>query len=366
MSIPPHAEIKIWIRYSSIIFQKEEKFVYELNNFLQNSKGIKHEREVFQVYISELQDLKGTPRITCNNKQVTLPPIKDMVAEPFEFMGMFNAEKGDSGLCSGGRKGRRSKRVAPESVIKIEYEVERREILKFIDGRPKKVEDHHGDILIQDHHFLHIVHNNDIQTRPPKRIIFILDRSGSMSALVPNTGATTRLTMTIKAIKTVLAQIEQSGTNDEFNIISFAGLDDFTSWQSTPQDKSMINAANEWLDQQVAGGSTYLKRPLLNAINMCMDASTGMTNTIIVLTDGEFWDKEHITGIISEAEKTVKGRQLQINTISLGTSYYTDQMGKLAYAFQGTYEDITGVDEVAMLLFKFYEKVSKNSNIVTF
>jgi len=52
--------------------------------------------------------------------------------------------------------------------------------------------------------------------------------------------------------------------------------------------------------------------------------------------------------------------QLQVNTISLGSKSYTDQMGTIAHAFQGTYMDISGteMDKVAQLLFQYYQKTS--------
>jgi len=52
--------------------------------------------------------------------------------------------------------------------------------------------------------------------------------------------------------------------------------------------------------------------------------------------------------------------QLQVNTISLGSKSYTDQMGTIAHAFLGTYLDISGteMDNIVQVLSQFYQKTS--------
>jgi len=150
--IPAGQELKVWLRYSSIIFMQDEKLTYELNNYLQNFNGVKPDREVFQVYINEVEKLKGVPKITCNQrnvvtKEVTLPGIPEIGnPRPWEYFGVFDSPNGSPGLCEeGGRascprphcrtRGRRATNRIEKHKIKIEYEVERQKIMKIIKGR---------------------------------------------------------------------------------------------------------------------------------------------------------------------------------------------------------------------------------------
>jgi len=99
---------------------------------------------------------------------------------------------------------------------------------------------------------------------------------------------------------------------------------------------------------------------------MTLSRSGQLTNTIIILTDGEFFDEGGADKIIEDTQRKMdaKKAQLQINTISLGSKAYTDQMGTIAHAFQGTYMDISGTEmlDVGRLLFQFYEKVFRDNH----
>ena len=70
--IPSGKQLKVWLRYSSIIFLTEEKLTYALNNYLQNSNSLQPDREVFQVSISEIENLKSEPKLTCNDQDTKI------------------------------------------------------------------------------------------------------------------------------------------------------------------------------------------------------------------------------------------------------------------------------------------------------
>jgi len=100
---------------------------------------------------------------------------------------------------------------------------------------------------------------------------------------------------------------------------------------------------------------------------MCLSRSGNLTNTIIILTDGQFFDYGGADKIIKDTQRKMNAKkaQLQVNTIFLGEKTYTDQMGTIAHAFLGTYMDITGteMDKVERLLLAFYEKVFLDNNL---
>ena len=166
--IPAGQQLKVWLRYRSIIFFKEEKVTYTVNNYLQNSNSLQPRREVFQVFISEIEDLKSDPKITCNGRKVQLDGIPGNTPETWEYFGVFDASNGKPGLCESGRRqsGRRrqssgrfqthldlpprrrrtSRRRSASYKVEIEYEVERRIMtdVKNINDRARYAEDLNG------------------------------------------------------------------------------------------------------------------------------------------------------------------------------------------------------------------------------
>lgn len=85
MKVPAGEELKVWLRYSSIVFMDyvdpsspddREVLTYELNIFEtqsatkdQKTVSTKPGRDIFQIYVSEIQDLKyASMNITCDGR----------------------------------------------------------------------------------------------------------------------------------------------------------------------------------------------------------------------------------------------------------------------------------------------------------
>jgi len=109
--------------------------------------------------------------------------------------------------------------------------------------------------------------------------------------------------ITVEALKTVLDQLDDQG--DEFNIISFAGPNNFTLFNDEiqPFNRNTKKAAKQWLDEQQADGGTYLLKPLFKAVTMCTNADSTLSNTIIILTDGQFAERKRIDTIIRKVSR---------------------------------------------------------------
>lgn len=106
----------------------------------------------------------------------------------------------------------------------------------------------------------------------PQDIVFVIDRSGSMSG--------EKLSTAKKALKEVLGKL---GKNDRFNIISFS--DEVEEFSSTLEDPSKANDAANYVDSLYAAGGTNLLDPQIMAADL-LGENDGRTKTVVFLTDG--------------------------------------------------------------------------------
>ena len=49
-------------------------------------------------------------------------------------------------------------------------------------------EDENGIMLVQDDYFMHVIHAETVDREPNKRLVFLLDRSGSMRQAINQNG----------------------------------------------------------------------------------------------------------------------------------------------------------------------------------
>lgn len=347
VNVPASTVIKVWLRFSSIIYLRQEKLTHEISITANNGRTLTNTEEIFQIFIQELEDIKSdSVQVTCNDNPVDMENLEPN-SEPWEYGGRnSNLKK----ACRSRRGKLGTKNLA------VTFEVDRVQIYNPLTGTED--EDHNGVILVEPEYFLHILHNKDVKTRPSKRVIFVLDTSGSMKKKIGKSNKS-RLDKLKDAVGIVLDSLVDG---DEFNLMGFSGNKKYNKFrgQVVSKTKTNVNDAKDWIRTLTPKGSTYLKEPIFEAIDMCMNESDDLTNTIIVVTDGQIFDTGGIENIIDEGLLKRSDTQLQINTLSLGSEYHTEQMNKLAYAFGGTYDEIIGNKEerLEVELRSFYEKTS--------
>ena len=346
VNVPASTGLKVWLRFSSIIYLRQEKLTHEISITANN--GRTSTEEILQIFIQEIEVIKSdSVQVTCNDNLVDMENLEPD-SEPWEYIRRNSTMQR---ACKGaGRRNFGTKNIA------VTFEVNREQTYNPLNGNYD--EDHNGVVLVEPDYFMHILHNKDVQARPFKRVIFVLDTSGSMKKKIGKSNKS-RLEKLKEAVQIVLDSLLEE---DEFNLISFSGYKVYKTFQKqvVSKTKSNVSSAKDWIRTLTPSGSTYLKEPLFDAVDMCMNESDDLTNTIIVVTDGEIHDKGGIENIIAKGLLKRSDTQLKINTLSLGSEYHTVQMNKLAYAFGGTYDEIIGNKEERLdfELRSFYEKVS--------
>jgi len=109
--------------------------------------------------------------------------------------------------------------------------------------------------------------------RPAKTVIFVVDRSGSMSGK--------KIEQAKEALKFVLNNLRQ---NDMFNIVAYDSTVEAFKPELQKYDDETRKAALGFVDGLYAGGSTNIDGALTSALNMITDQSR--PNYILFMTDG--------------------------------------------------------------------------------
>ncbi|MFH2010122.1 MAG: VIT domain-containing protein [bacterium] len=110
---------------------------------------------------------------------------------------------------------------------------------------------------------------------PRREYIFVLDVSGSMYGYPLNTAK--------GLIRTLLRSLRST---DYFNVVLFAGTSVVMSKASLPANEANLQRAIRVIDRQRGGGGTELLAALRNAYSVEPPAKTGVSRSVVVITDG--------------------------------------------------------------------------------
>jgi len=153
----------------------------------------------------------------------------------------------------------------------------------------------------------------------PKEITFVVDTSGSMSG-VP-----------LEASKRLAGKALQAlGPRDTFNLIRFAGDNTVFSKDPLPNDRSAIDKAIAWLNNQQGGGGTELL-PALQAA-FARPADPQRLRVVIFLTDGFVGNDGQILSAIGKVIGDAR-----IYTVGIGSSVNHHLLDRMADLGRGAY-----------------------------
>ncbi len=162
--------------------------------------------------------------------------------------------------------------------------------------------------------------------RPPSKLVFLVDVSGSMSG--PN-----RLPLVKSSLKQLVSQL---GENDRVAMVAYAGASGIVLDSTSASRKDVIVAA---LDRLESGGSTNGSGGIQDAYQVAVaNFIKGGTNRVIVCTDGD-WNvgttgTEQLVQMIEEKKKT--GVFLSVFGFGMG-NLRDEMMVKLAGKGNGNY-----------------------------
>jgi Ca-activated chloride channel homolog len=163
----------------------------------------------------------------------------------------------------------------------------------------------------------------------PREYIFVVDISGSMRGFPLDTA------------KTVLRElIGNLRASDTFNVMLFAGSNQFLSPQSVPATKANIEQAIRTIDNAGGGGSTELI-PALKSV-YALPKNADVSRTVVVVTDG-------FVTVEREAFELVRNNLSSANVFSfgIGSSVNRHLMEGLARAGMGEPFIITSPQQAA-------------------
>ncbi|MFH1435472.1 MAG: VIT domain-containing protein [Pseudomonadota bacterium] len=135
---------------------------------------------------------------------------------------------------------------------------------------------------------------------PSREYIFVLDVSGSMYGFPLDTAK--------EVMKKLLGDLR---SNDYFNVVLFAGTSYKMSEKSLQATDSNIKKAMDVVDKQQGGGGTELMDALRNAYSIKKVESSGVSRTVVVVTDG-------YVGVEAQAFKFIRNNLSDSNLFAFG------------------------------------------------
>ena len=178
------------------------------------------------------------------------------------------------------------------------------------------------DPFREDHHILRVgVQGKEFtpQTRPPLRLTFLVDVSGSMSS-------TDKLPMAQKALHLLVDELDE---RDSVAIATYAGRISTVLQPTSGADRKSIHQA---IEQLSSGGSTAMSSGLDLAYQMAWNSfEQGAENRVVVVSDGDAnvgrtgWEQ------MLKQIKSYADRGVTMSTIGFGMGNYKDtRMEQLA------------------------------------
>ncbi|MFH1009560.1 MAG: VIT domain-containing protein [Candidatus Latescibacterota bacterium] len=178
-----------------------------------------------------------------------------------------------------------------------------------------------------------------------KRVIFTLDKSGSM-------GRDNKFTQAREALKYVLGNLNEG---DQFNIVDYASV--VSKFSETPLDVTEGNIASalQYVDELAVGGATDIDSALQQSLAFASDDE--WTNMVLFLTDGlpTFGTTDH-AAILQHARDANQGNA-RIFVFGVGSEVNTHLLDRLASEHHGV-SDYVSEEDIEVDISSFYNKIN--------
>ena len=183
----------------------------------------------------------------------------------------------------------------------------------------------------------------------PKDIVFVMDRSGSMSG--------EKIEQARNGLHFILSQL---GEDDRFSIISF---DDRISVLNTllqPVDKRTLESAGRYVDRLSAEGWTDLEAALQTALEILeRSEERGASPMVVFLTDGlptaGITDEELIAHLVTQTNARLEAR---LHVFGVGYAVNTHLLDRLAADNGGTVTYVQPGENLELSLTEFYGEIA--------
>uniref|UniRef100_H2S045 Inter-alpha-trypsin inhibitor heavy chain H3 n=1 Tax=Takifugu rubripes TaxID=31033 RepID=H2S045_TAKRU len=221
-------------------------------------------------------------------------------------------------------------------------------IIKYDVNRDKNL----GDIQIANGYFVHFFAPKDL-TRLPKNVVFVIDRSGSMSG--------TKMQQTREAMIKILEDLHPE---DHFGIIQFDHSVD--SWRNSLSlaTEENISEAMAYVKKIAENGFTDINAAVLKAVDMLVTDRKAKRlpeksmDMIILLTDGDPTSGETRVPVIQQNVRNAIGGNMSLYGLGFGNDVDYGFLDVMSRENKGLARRIyTGAD-AALQLQGFYDEVS--------
>lgn len=185
----------------------------------------------------------------------------------------------------------------------------------------------------------------EMAERPKKTVIFVLDRSGSMSGK--------KIEQAKEAAKFVLSKLSEG---DMFNIVCYDSV--VESWKPELQrfDEPTRVAATGFIDGIYAGGSTNIDGALTTALGQIKD--TSRPNFVVFLTDGLPTQGETNEQKIAANAKQHNGTKTRIVSFGVGYDVNSRLLDRISRDNFGQSEYVRPNENIEASVAKVYNRMS--------
>ena len=206
---------------------------------------------------------------------------------------------------------------------------------------------------MEDHdHFLFLFSPDGEGTRDdalPKDIVFVMDRSGSMSG--------EKIDQARNALQFILGQL---GEEDRFSIVSFDERISILADRLQPVSAGTLAEAARYVDRLSADGSTDLEAALQTGLEILeQSGSRGAPRLVVFLTDGlptaGITDEGLIARLVTGANA---GLEARLHVFGVGYDVNTHLLDRLAADNGGTVTYVQPEEDLEAALTGFYTRIA--------
>uniref|UniRef100_A0A671L1D5 Inter-alpha-trypsin inhibitor heavy chain H4-like n=1 Tax=Sinocyclocheilus anshuiensis TaxID=1608454 RepID=A0A671L1D5_9TELE len=204
-----------------------------------------------------------------------------------------------------------------------------------------------GDLTVSNGYFVHYFAPTDIQ-RIPKNVVFIIDRSGSMSGK--------KIEQTRLAMLRILSDL---AVDDHFGLITFSGHIQTWKPELLKATEGHVEEAKMFVKRITSGGSTDINDAVLKAVDMINKyPQEGSASILILLTDGDPTTGETNPLKIQENVKKAIGEKFPLYSLGFGFDVSFEFLKKLSLENNGVGRRIYEDSDADLQLQGFYEEVA--------